>query len=210
MSKKCDPRRIKSWRSYKIRDICWLYRDNKLHEQTIRGWVKGGKLDAFWHGNTMYIYGAVLKKFLTEKNRQRKNPMSFVEFRCWKCRTGAAPLNNVIDRLEEGRNKSILAIAKCTSCGHEVTRLYKANAEPEILRHFTIQHNALARLSDSLCSTERTQIEHEAETAPNESLENKPPDEGSKSTSAICRTNRKAQKNTSSTDNAQLSFIGAL
>ncbi len=149
MSKNYDPRRIKSYRSYKTRDVCRLFRDKKLHEQTLRGWVREGKLEAFWQGNTMYVYGAVLKKFIIEKNNQNKSPLAFNQFRCWKCKTAAPPLNNTVEKLAEGRNKSLLALGSCASCGHEIERLYKASEESEILRTFTVKHNALGTLSDS-------------------------------------------------------------
>lgn len=215
MSKNYDPRRVKSYRSYKIRDVCRLFRDKKLHEQTLRGWVKEGKLQAFWHGNTMYIYGAVLKQFLTESNSKRKCPLAFNQFRCWKCKATDAPLNHTIEKLLTGRNKSLLAFGVCASCGHEVERLYKANAEPEILSTFTVKHNAVGGLSDSVCSTERTHIENAPEMAANESLKNKPPDNPAKSTSVRCRTHIKPPKNltstgTAHTPSAQLNFLDSL
>ncbi len=215
MSKKYDARLLKSYRSYKIKDVCRLYRVKKLHEQTIRGWIAKGELKAFWHGNTIYIYGAVLKQFFVDRNSLRKAPLAFHEFRCWKCKATDAPLNHTIEKLVTGRNKSLLALGVCASCGHEIQRLYKADAEPEILSTFTVKHNAVMRLSDSVCSKERTHIENMPEMAATEPLANKTLDSPAKSTRARSRTHIKPPKNLTSTDTAhtpspQLNFLDLL
>ena len=197
MSKKYDARLLKNYRSYKTKDICRLFRVKKLHEQTIRGWINDGKLDAFWHGKTLYIYGAVLKQFLTDRNNQRKSPLEFNQFRCWKCKATVTPLNHTIEKLTLGRNGCPVALGVCKSCGHEIKRIYKADAEQEILRTFTVVHNQLTLLSDSLCSIGKTNVDDTPQMASNEPMENKPPD---KNTSAGYKANIKPSKNTTSTE----------
>ena len=198
MSKNYDPRLIKSYRSYKTKDVCRLYKSKKLHEQTVRGWVKDDGLKAFWHGKTLYIYGAVLKQFLTERNNQRKSPLAFNQFRCWKCKAMDAPLHNTVEKLIRERNKSLRAFGVCASCGHEIKRLYKADAEQEILRIFTVKHNELLGLSDSVCSAGGTHIENTSNQAVSEPPEIVPSDDPPKTTSTSDKTHIKPVKNIAS------------
>ena len=55
---------IESYRSYKISDICRIFKEKKLHAQTIRKWIKEYGLEAFEHKGDFYIYGAILKEYL--------------------------------------------------------------------------------------------------------------------------------------------------
>ena len=50
-------------RSYSIDEICYLYRDKKLHSQTIRGWIKQYSIPLI-RKNPILIHGSVIKQFL--------------------------------------------------------------------------------------------------------------------------------------------------
>ena len=161
MFKKYDPRLVRSYHSYKVADLCRLYRDKKLHAQTIRGWINSGKLTAFTDGKNILVYGAVFKQFLLDMNKKHKRTLAFTEFRCGKCKTIAAPLHNTISTMAPGRNGCILAYGVCVSCGHKITRIYARSTEEKILQSFTVQHNELAGLWYSSCTTSKTHIEIE-------------------------------------------------
>lgn len=204
MYKKYDHRRIPSYRSLKICDICRLYRDKKLHEQTVRGWVNSGKLKAIWHGKTILIYGAVLKQFLLENNNRHKRTLEFHQFRCGKCKQINSPLNNTITKLTTGRGGSIQAFAYCANCNHLTNRHYKANQNQQILELFTVQHNEVVLISDSLCSTSKTNIKNTPEIALSEPAENKPPDKITKTTNSISKTNIETKTITVSRSNTHI------
>ena len=91
MAKKYDWRRIQSYRSYKLKDISRAFQDKKLHPQTIRGWIREHNLPSFTDGKAVYVYGAVLKQFLKERNEASKSPLALHEFRCFPCHVNTTP-----------------------------------------------------------------------------------------------------------------------
>jgi DNA-directed RNA polymerase subunit M/transcription elongation factor TFIIS len=168
MYKKYDHQKPKSYRSYKISDICRLYRDKKLHEQTVRKWVKSGQLEAIFDGNVILIYGAVLKRFLQDSNQQHQKKLEFSHFRCGKCKTKDAPLEHQVT-LQQGRGGSIQAFGMCITCGHCMHRHYKASQRAEIEKVFHVLHSEVRRLDDSSDTTSKTHIENNPKTPPSES-----------------------------------------
>ncbi len=204
MYKKYDHRRIPSHRSLKICDICRLFRDKKLHEQTVRGWVRSGKLKAIWDGKTILIYGAVLKQFLLDTNNSHRRILEFNQFRCFKCKQINSPLNNTITNLTNGRGGCILSFAMCPHCNHRMHRPYKKNQMQQILESFTVQYNEVMLISDSLCSTNNTHIKTTLETAISEPPKNKPPDKTPTPTNSTSKTNIKLKINSVSTSNTHI------
>lgn len=167
MYKKYDHKRIKGYRSYKISDICHLYRDRKLHEQTVRKWVKSGQLAAILDGKVILIYGGVLKQFLIENNQKHQKKLEFTHFRCGKCKTKDAPLEHQVT-LQQGRGGSIQAFGVCVTCGHRMNRHYKASQLQEICNAFHVLHSEVGRLEDSSATTSKTHIKNSTKTAPSE------------------------------------------
>ncbi len=204
MHKKYDYRLVVSYRPYKIRDLCRLYREKKLHEQTVRQWVNDGKLKAIWDGKTILIYGAIFKQFLLDNNNSRKRTLEFNQFRCGKCKQINSPLNNTIVKLTTGRGGSIHAFAHCANCNHLTNRHYKANQKPQIIESFTVQHDEVVLISDSSCSTSNAHINNSSKIAISEPLQNKPPDKNQKTTNATSKTNIKRKANAASTSNTHI------
>jgi hypothetical protein len=164
MRKNYDPRLIMSYRSYKISDLCRIYKAKKLHPQTLRKWINSGELKAIIDGKTILIYGAVLKKFLVENNSKGKRSLKITEFKCWKCKTIAPPLNNEITNLEEVKGY-IKAYAICNSCGNKIQRPYKLKLLAEILKTFEVKQGDAPLLYDSSNSTSNTHINDGAKIA---------------------------------------------
>jgi hypothetical protein len=176
MSKKYDYRRVPSYRSLKVRDIGRLYRDVKLSQQTIRGWINDGKLEAMLVGKTFYVYGAVLKQYLKDKSDERKKTLDFKECKCWYCKAVFNPIGGLVKRLAYGRNKSLVAYVHCPSCDKEVERAYKLVLLPEILKKFKVEKDEVTVLCDSSCSTRETNIDNGQKKPLCEPLKSKPPD----------------------------------
>lgn len=158
MLKKYNPQPLFSYRSYKISDLRRIYKDQKLHAQTVRDWIKEGKLEAFFYEGDFYIYGAVFKEFLTNRNQQNKEKgnLGCDRFRCGKCKTKAPPLNKIITRLTTGRNNCLLAFGICVKCGHEINRPFKRIKLAEIHQIFQVQLDELSTLCNSSNSTNET------------------------------------------------------
>lgn len=92
MFEKYDHRLVKSYKSYTLQELCRLYKEDQLHIQTIRGWLRNGELPSIKDGNKHLIYGAVFKKFLFERNKKHKKHMHFKEFKCCACKQINVPL----------------------------------------------------------------------------------------------------------------------
>ena len=198
MAKKYDHRKICSNRSYKIRDVCKVYKAQKLSEQTVRGWIREGLLDAIPCGRAHLIHGGVLKQFLMHKTQKRRKSLQFTEFKCWKCKHISEPINHRIKRLAKGRCDSIAAYVNCPNCDHEVERLYKQSDVDKLRKTFAIDHDAVSGLCDSSCSTRKAHIENTLKPPVCERQKTKPPDTILKNVSAT----KKAQY-----DNAQLTLL---
>jgi ribosomal protein L40E len=159
MFKKYSPRLIYSYRSYKIPELCKIYKDQKLNPQTIRKWIKKSGLDAFLYQRDYYIYGAVWKEFLTNRNKQHKEKRSldFEQFKCFKCKAKLPPLDNVITKLTTGFNDCIKAFGVCRKCGDdELERSYKRLKLDKIREVFKIELDELTILCNSSTSTNKT------------------------------------------------------
>jgi len=174
MHKKYDERLLKSYRSYKVNDISRIFRDKKLHPQTIRGWVEQGKLKAIIDGKTILIYGAVLKNFILENNQSRKRKLAFEEFKCWKCKKISTPLDNKLSKLELTKNNYLLAHCTCP-CGHEINKPFTKDFYEKIFEAFAIEQNEVGRLCDSLNTPNNTNIDNSYKT-PESEPEIKPPE----------------------------------
>ena len=158
MFKKYSPKPIHSYKSYKISDLCRIYKAQDLHPQTVRKWINKQNLKAFLHERDFYIYGAVFKEFLTNRNQQHKekNQLAFNQFRCGKCKSKQPPLNNIITKLTTGFNKSLLAFGVCSKCNHQIKRPYKRLELDQIKEIFHIKLDEVSALCNSLNSTNKT------------------------------------------------------
>jgi hypothetical protein len=140
--------------SYTIKEICKIYKDKKLHEQTIRGWVKSGDLKVV-SNNPILIYGAVLKDFIKQRNESHKQTLAFNEIKCLKCKTISKPLNNEIS-VEINKNKSIKAVCNCGACNGKAFKFFKASDMENLQKTFIIVKPTLMTLSNissTACNT---------------------------------------------------------
>jgi hypothetical protein len=172
MFKKYNPKPIHSYKSYKISDLCRIYKIQDLHPQTIRKWINQQGLKAFLHERDFYIYGAVLKEFLTSRNQKNKakRSLDFDQFRCGQCKSKEPPKNKIITRLTTGFNNCLLAFGVCNKCGHEINRPYKRAKLTEIHEIFQVQLADELVLCNSSISTNKTNINISEKVVVSESL----------------------------------------
>jgi hypothetical protein len=161
MFKKYSPRKkdLYNYRSYKIANLCKIHQSENLHPQSIRKWIKKGELKAFLHERDYYIYGAVWKGFLTNRNKthKEKRSLDFEQFKCFKCKAKQPPLNNIITKLTTGFNGCIEAFGVCQKCGYdELKRPYKRSELDQIKEIFKIELDELPILYNSSISTNKT------------------------------------------------------
>jgi len=189
MSKKYDYRRVPSYRSLKIRDICRIYKREKLSPYTVRSWINDGQLEAMLIGKTYYVYGAALKIFLKNKSEKRKKPLGFEECKCWHCKAVFKLTDKTIKKLSYGKNKGLICYLDCVGCGKEVERPYKHELLDKIIKTFTIEQSEVTVLCDSSCSTRNTNINIEQKKPLREPLKSKPPGKKTESISGSKNTN---------------------
>lgn len=158
MFKKYDYRLVRNYISYSIPDLCRLFKEFRLHEQTIREWVRSGELPSNKDGNKILIYGADFKQFLINRKKGRKRMLNITEFLCCKCKARSEPLDNTIISLVENRNCSISAIGMCSNCAFLMKRIYKRKDFLEIKDLFNFEPEALILLSDISCNPYKTHI----------------------------------------------------
>lgn len=173
MFKKYDYRLVKTYITYSIPEICRLFKDFALHEQTVREWVRTGQISFYKDGNKILIYGAVLKKFLKNRNKGRARSLKETEFLCYKCKTIAPPLEHIIISLSENKNGCFTAVGICANCAAFVNRIYKRAMGVKLQDIFKLEPEALIILSDILCSISKTHIKTDPKPALHESLPNR-------------------------------------
>ena len=178
MFKKYNPKPIHSYKSYKISDLCRIYKAQDLHPQTIRKWINQQGLNAFLHERDFYIYGAVFKEFLANRNQQHKekNQLEFNQFRCGKCKSKQHPLDKIINKLTTGFNGSIKAFGVCAKCNHQIKRNYKRSELAEIKEIFRIKLDEVSALCNSSNSTNKTNIDDGQKVGGSEPLGSHPHD----------------------------------
>jgi hypothetical protein len=158
MHKKYDARKVKSYRSYKIADLCRIHHDDNLHKQTIRTWIKQGKLQAMMHEGDYYIYGAIWKNHIKQNNNGNKRTLAFREMSCRKCKFIGEPLDGQILELKLLPSGGLEAQVVCRSCRHQNRRLYKRVEHQKIHNEFVVLHDLVEQLKDSDICPRKTHI----------------------------------------------------
>ena len=166
MFKYYNPRLVKQHRSYRIEQICTLFKEKKLHAQTVRDWVKHHGLQTV-ATKPIVIYGAVLRDFIEKRNGVHKKKLEFHQFKCLKCQEIVSPLNNLIS-LYKNKNGSIKALAICPPCNNETWRFYKKNEQSKLEETFIINKAAVATIYNQVPSTCKTHLNDIVNKAPSE------------------------------------------
>ena len=147
MIKKYNYSLINSKRSYTVEQICNLFKDKKLHPQTIRKWINIDGLKTVSSTPKFLIHGGVLKQFLKNKSSSIKQTLEFTEFKCFSCKHAIKPKDNQISIVVQP-NKSIKAMAFCMLCNSKITKFYKANLHQKLHTTFFIKP-----IESTLCNT---------------------------------------------------------
>jgi hypothetical protein len=167
MFKYYNPRLVKQYRSYTAEQICYLFREKKLHPQTVRDWVKSGELETITQ-KPIAIYGAALKDFLEKRNSGHKKQLEFNQFKCLKCQEIITPQNKTIS-IYKNKNGSIKALAICPSCNRKTARFYKQNEQLKLEEIFIINQTQLVtigNLSSTACNTHLNDTENHGSSEP--------------------------------------------
>jgi hypothetical protein len=175
MHKKYDARLVKLYRSYTIADLCRIHHADNIHQQTIRTWIKAGKLQAMMHKGEYYIYGAIWKNYIKENNNGNKRTLKFREMNCRKCKFIGEPLDGQVLQLKVLPNGGLEAQVVCRSCRHQNRRFYKLAEHQKLHNEFLVLHDVVGVLCDSAISPSKTHLLAELNMGACEPLIKPPP-----------------------------------
>ncbi len=116
--------------SYKTKDLCKTF---GIHPQTVCLWVKEGLAPNSKQKPYLFHWSEV-KRFITERQSNRKHKCKSDEFYCMKCRLPQKSWENIVDIYI--RNKKLLNIKGiCLICNSEMN---KAGSVKRILEYLKI------------------------------------------------------------------------
>lgn len=101
--------RIRYWYAYDIDEICGLYKDTKLHPQTVLGWIKAG-LEVADNSKPFLIMGYHLSAFLGKRNIEGRHKTALHEIFCMTCQDIKKPYRGQVQIIRQGyplENKKI-------------------------------------------------------------------------------------------------------
>ncbi len=174
---------LHSKRSYTVEKLCNVYKDKKLHAQTVRGWVNSGELEVI-SKKPIIIYGAVAKSFLEKRNKAHKKTLDFEQIKCVRCKQSSSPKNKEIT-LYQNKNGSWKAVGFCQLCNHEISKFYKKDDRQKLEETFITKQPELVTLcnkSDTASKTHLNEPDKIASSEPNQ-------DEQQNSTETVSKTN---------------------
>jgi excisionase family DNA binding protein len=113
MSRKPDPRRIKRHRVYTVAEAAEAL---GLHRESVRRWIKVGRLAAETARKPWLIEGEVLKDFLGARRREGRCRLALAQIYCLRCRAARIPDGRLADFTLRSQGAGMLT-GLCPDCG---------------------------------------------------------------------------------------------
>jgi hypothetical protein len=189
MFKYYNPQLIHSKRSYTVEKLCNVYKDKKLHAQTVRGWVNSGELETI-SKKPIVIYGAIAKSFLEKRNKSHKKTLGFEQIKCVGCKQISFPKNKEIT-LYQNKNGIWKAVGFCQLCDNEILKFYKKDDRQKLEETFIIKQPELVTLCNKSDTASKTHLNEQEKVVSSEP----PQDEQQNSTTTVSKTNIGEQLN---------------
>lgn len=166
MFKYYNPQLIHSKRSYTVEKLCNVYKDKKLHAQTVRGWVNSGELEVI-SKKPIIIYGAIAKFFLEKRNKAHKKTLDFEQIKCVRCKQSSFPKNKGIT-LYQNKNGSWKAVGFCQLCDNEISKFYKKDDRQKLEEIFIVKQPELVTLCNKSDTASKTHSDDKNKLASSE------------------------------------------
>lgn len=119
MTRRYDTRRIKSKRSYTVKSIAQLL---GVDVNTVRRWINKDGLPKLDDKRPVVISGAVLKRWLDERQAAQKQPCGPGEMYCPRCRAPKRLLPGCF-YIEPSNTLKLIAKGRCADCNTKMTRI---------------------------------------------------------------------------------------
>lgn len=129
-----NTKHIRTKQSYTIEEIAEVL---NTHKNTIRLWIKEG-LHVMDECRPYLIHGAVLKAFLAQRQKARKQPCQHGEIYCFTCRAPRRPWEGMVD-VQIISQKIAQMIGVCSVCNGKLNRRTSVAKLEEHQQHFNIQ-----------------------------------------------------------------------
>jgi hypothetical protein len=166
MSKRLYPHKcVRYWYAYDIEEICALFADLGLHEQTVRKWVKNG-LKTIDAGKPMLIYGQHLIDYLKRNNNANKCETPFDKLYCFSCQDARAIFKRQIHVDHKGQYLNVKGV--CSECKKGMNKGYKLADFSRLKKIFILAD--VSELYDCANSPDKTQIHAQDKQPVSESL----------------------------------------
>jgi hypothetical protein len=166
MSRRLYPhRRIKYWYVYDIDDICIVFSDLGLHDQTVRKWITQGGLKTIDGGKPKLIYGNDLIIYLKAQNSKGKCKTAFDQFYCMKCQDACPVFQNLVF-VKQG-TQVLHVQARCRVCKGKMFKNYSLDVLSDIRVIFKLVD--VSELYDCSDPSVKTHIEASTQSTVNES-----------------------------------------
>ncbi len=137
MSKRSNPMAVKAALTYEIGEVAAALGKSPA---TIRNWIKDG-LPVMSSKKPYLISGAAVREYLRAKYKAAKTPLSSDELYCLACRSGRAPVGQVVSLTPISPKTSLLK-GICSHCGATSTRMISAADTSNFARTFRIKEGA--------------------------------------------------------------------
>ena len=117
MPKRHNPNLARIHYSYCVKEVGELF---NVHPHTVREWIKKG-LPVLDEQRPVLIQGALLRKFIRDKNKQQRRPCADNEIYCLPCRKPQVPAGGMVDYVPSDDQKGCL-IGLCPRCERTINR----------------------------------------------------------------------------------------
>ncbi|MTI08702.1 hypothetical protein [Curvivirga aplysinae] len=165
MAKRLYPHnRVRYWWSYDLEGICDLFSDTKLHQQTIRKWIKEG-LKVIDNKKPTLIYGYDLIAYLKKQNDKGKTKTAFDQFYCMSCKDARMPFQKKVSVIHKASHLQASAICQC--CKTRMNKTYKLDDYQALRRIF--QLGDVSQLYDAETFPIETHLSNQEKDRTNES-----------------------------------------
>ncbi len=165
---------LHSKRTYTLKKFCAVFKDKKMHPQTVRGWINSGDLKII-SKNPIVIQGSDGKEFLKKRNESHRRKPEFNQIKCTSCKNLLPPKNREVT-IYRNKNGSWNAKGICESCGNEIFRFYGQDDLDKLQQIFVVKQPELMTLCNRLDAPSKTHLKGDDKLVSNESQNNKPRD----------------------------------
>ncbi|WP_225009532.1 helix-turn-helix domain-containing protein [Novosphingobium percolationis] len=133
-ARRVNPNRVKMHRTYSVPELAGCL---EVHKNTVRHWQQAG-LEPIDKVRPLLFHGETVRRFLTARNRDRKQSCGLGQMYCLRCRAPREPALGMVDyvalKATSGNLRGI-----CDTCGTVMHRSARRDDLGRIMPGLTVQ-----------------------------------------------------------------------